>query len=131
MTYFRKGTKMKTSTIILSTVAVVLALGLIGCKKKEQQATPAEKMTMKDMDMSIKDMEKQEAATAEDANKTATTAAAASTEQTLCPVTGDKIDKKVFVEYKGKKVYFCCSMCVAQFNKDPEKYMAKLPQFQK
>jgi YHS domain-containing protein len=80
--------------------------------------------------MSMKDMQMQTTKTAEEANKTATTAKA-SIEQTTCPVTGDKIDKNIFVEYKGKKVYFCCAMCVAQFNKDPEKYISKLPQFQK
>jgi YHS domain-containing protein len=114
---------MKTSTIILSTVAVLLFIGFVGCKKKEQPAAPAKEMSMKDMQM-------QASTTAEDANKMAATAMA-STEQTLCPVTGDKIDKKVFVEYKGKKVYFCCSMCVDQFNKNPEKYISKLPQFAK
>jgi YHS domain-containing protein len=37
----------------------------------------------------------------------------------------------VFVEYKGKKVYFCCADCKAKFEADPEKYIAKLPQFAK
>ena len=115
---------MKTSTIILSTVAVVLALGFIGCKKKEQPAAPPKAMSMEGM-------QKQAVATAEEANKTATTAAA-SVEQTTCPVMdGNKIDKNVFVEYKGKKVYFCCAQCKAAFEKEPEKYLAKLPQFQK
>jgi len=50
-------------------------------------------------------------------------------EQTTCPVMGGAIDKNIFVEYKGKKVYFCCKGCVAQFQKDPEKYVSKLPQF--
>ena len=54
----------------------------------------------------------------------------ASAEQTVCPVMGNKIDKNVFVEYKGKKVYFCCADCKAKFLADPEKYIAKLPQFQ-
>jgi YHS domain-containing protein len=44
---------------------------------------------------------------------------------------GNKIDKNVFVEYKGKKVYFCCAACKSVFEKDPEKYIAKLPQFAK
>jgi len=114
---------MKISTIILSTLAVALAVGFVGCKKKEQPAATPKTMSMEDM-------QKQTAKTAAEANKTATEAMAKG-EQTMCPVTGDKIDKNVFVEYKGKKVYFCCSMCVAQFNKDPEKYLAKLPQFQK
>lgn len=51
-------------------------------------------------------------------------------EQTLCPVMGFKIDKKYFTTYKGKKVYFCCGGCEEEFLKDPEKYTAKLPQFQ-
>jgi len=55
--------------------------------------------------------------------------AAAATEQTTCPVMGGAIDKNIFVEYQGKKVYFCCSMCPAEFQKNPEKYISKLPQF--
>jgi YHS domain-containing protein len=52
-------------------------------------------------------------------------------EQTICPVMeGNKIDKNIFVEYKGKKVYFCCEDCKAIFEKSPEKYISKLPQFQ-
>ena len=50
-------------------------------------------------------------------------------EQTVCPVMGGAINKKIFVEYKGKKVYFCCPGCEDIFLKDPEKYMDKLPQF--
>ncbi len=52
-------------------------------------------------------------------------------EQTVCPVMGGAINKDVFVEYKGKKVYFCCPGCEGPFLKDPEKYMDKLPQFKK
>ena len=44
---------------------------------------------------------------------------------------GNKIDKNVFVEYKGKKVYFCCADCKAKFEAEPEKYLPKLPQFAK
>jgi YHS domain-containing protein len=54
----------------------------------------------------------------------------AATEQTTCPVMeGNKINKKYFVEYKGKKVYFCCPGCDERFMANPEKYIAKLPQF--
>jgi YHS domain-containing protein len=52
-------------------------------------------------------------------------------EQTTCPVMGGAIDKAIFVEYKGKKVYFCCKGCPETFLANPEKYLAKLPQFQK
>jgi YHS domain-containing protein len=57
--------------------------------------------------------------------------AAQVTEQTTCPVMGGAINKDIFVEYQGKKVYFCCKECVAKFNADPQKYLAKLPQFAK
>jgi YHS domain-containing protein len=60
-----------------------------------------------------------------------TKAEPASGEQTMCPVMGGPIDKKVFVEYLGKKVYFCCAACKGDFNKNPEQYISKLPQFKK
>ena len=50
-------------------------------------------------------------------------------EQTICPVMGLAINKNLFTMYKGKKVYFCCPGCKPEFEKDPEKYLAKLPQF--
>ena len=49
------------------------------------------------------------------------------TEQTVCPVMGGAINKNMFTEYKGKKVYFCCAGCKEKFEKEPEKYLAKLP----
>jgi YHS domain-containing protein len=108
-------------TVLVMTIAIIGLTGLVGCKKKEQPAPPQ---------MPAMEGMKQAATTAEEANKTAATATA-SMEQTTCPVSGDKIDKNVFVEYKGKKVYFCCAVCKAIFDKDPEKYIAKLPQFAK
>ena len=46
--------------------------------------------------------------------------------QTICPIMGEKINKKFYADYKGKRVYFCCSACVPEFKKNPEKYMQKL-----
>ncbi len=47
-----------------------------------------------------------------------------------CPVMeGEKVDPTLFVEYRGKRVYFCCESCISDFEKDPERYIAKLPQF--
>jgi YHS domain-containing protein len=54
-----------------------------------------------------------------------------SVEQKTCPIMGNPINKEVYVEYKGKKVYFCCPGCEPKFEADPEKYVAKLPQFSK
>ena len=47
--------------------------------------------------------------------------------QKTCPVTGDPVDKKVFVDYQGKRIYFCCASCKTSFAKDPEKYLKKIP----
>ena len=46
--------------------------------------------------------------------------------QTVCPVLGDPVDRNVYVDYKGKRVYFCCASCKTDFAKDPEKYMKKM-----
>jgi YHS domain-containing protein len=114
-----KSTSMKIWATLL--VAVVLSVGLLvlnGCKKSEP-APPT-----KTSSNTMQGMQEHVAMTTEEAAK-----AAAAGEQTICPVTGNPIDKSVFVEYKGKKVYFCCPDCKAKFNADPEKYIAKLPQF--
>jgi YHS domain-containing protein len=107
-------------------VAGVLSVGLLvlnGCKKSE----PTPSGTSSDTTMKMEGHDQ-----AAVAKQTATDAAkemASTTEQTICPVMGNPIDKNVFVEYKGKKVYFCCPDCIAKFKADPEKYIAKLPQF--
>lgn len=46
--------------------------------------------------------------------------------QTTCPVMGGKIDKAIFADYDGKRIYFCCKGCPAEFAKDPAKYVKKL-----
>ena len=50
-------------------------------------------------------------------------------EQTICPVMEAPINKELYTEYKGKKVYFCCPGCKEKFEKEPDKYISKLPQF--
>ena len=102
-------------------VAVVLSMGLFlfdGCKKSED--------TSAQQTQGMHDHEGHEHASveAEPVKETASTI-----EQTNCPVMGGAINKELFVEYKGKKVYFCCAGCEEQFEKEPEKYIAKLPQF--
>lgn len=46
--------------------------------------------------------------------------------QTTCPVTGEPIDKAVFTDYEGRRVYFCCEKCIAEFAKKPGEYLDKL-----
>jgi YHS domain-containing protein len=98
--------KMK-GLMLLAAAMLTMAVVLVGCKKKEQPTAPP-------------------------AEPNATASAVTEIEQTMCPIMdGNKINPNVFVEYKGKKVYFCCNDCKAKFEAEPEKYLAKLPQFQK
>ncbi len=46
--------------------------------------------------------------------------------QTACPLSGKPIDKDVFADHDGKRVYFCCADCKTAFEKDPEKVISKL-----
>ncbi len=46
--------------------------------------------------------------------------------QTKCPVMGGDIDRSKYMDYKGKRVYFCCAQCIEEFKKNPEKYMQKM-----
>jgi YHS domain-containing protein len=46
--------------------------------------------------------------------------------QTTCPVLGGNINKDVYVDYQGQRIYFCCEACIAEFRKDPEKFLEKL-----
>jgi len=94
--------KIFTATILL---ASLLSAGLIllnGCKKSEPPTSSKSKT--------------------EEVNS-------AAVEQIICPVMGNPINRQFFTEYKGKKIYFCCPECVGKFNVEPEKYIAKLPQF--
>jgi YHS domain-containing protein len=113
---------MSKRSVDLGSLIVVVSLGLgvvvlvAGCQKAKptagQQTQPMEKMSAH-----------------EHASMDQAQAKAVVAEQTTCPVMGGAIDKNIFVEYKGKKVYFCCKDCVDKFQANPERYIAKLPQF--
>ena len=102
-------TNEKKKNWMMAEAVCVALLGLMifgGCKKKTEPVTPS-------------------------SPNTAQETASAVTEQTTCPVMGGAINKDIFTEYEGKKVYFCCSDCKTEFEKSPEKYISKLPQFKK
>jgi YHS domain-containing protein len=139
---FRKETKMNLRKIILLTAVVVIGLGLTACKKKEQPTPPPKASAKKNVQKPTEKAQETSATEAEQAQaefdrvkkeaEEAVKKMDAETEQTTCPVMdGNPINKNIFVEYKGKKVYFCCEKCKATFEKDPEKYIANLPQFAK
>jgi YHS domain-containing protein len=46
--------------------------------------------------------------------------------QEACPVMGGKINKDVYSDYQGMRIYHCCPGCIAVFKKDPEAYLKKM-----
>lgn len=47
--------------------------------------------------------------------------------QKICPVMGNPIDLKVYTDFRGVRVYFCCAACIGPFTEDLPKYLPKLP----
>lgn len=46
--------------------------------------------------------------------------------QTVCPIMGGEINKELYADHEGLRVYFCCGGCIETFKKDPEKYIKQL-----
>lgn len=44
----------------------------------------------------------------------------------MCPVSGEEVTGKHFVEYNGKRYGLCCPMCANKFKRDPEKYLKQM-----
>lgn len=54
-------------------------------------------------------------------------AAAFAKPQETCPVLGSKLqNKEVYVDYEGKRIYFCCPGCDKQFLENPEKFIKEM-----
>jgi YHS domain-containing protein len=116
--------KMKQFKVMVMVTGLLL-VGLVminGCKKEEP--APTETVT------SQPHVHDESDGHTHDAEGNHVEAIAAAIEQKTCPIMeGNPINKTLFVEYEGKKVYFCCPGCEDKFNAEPEKYVAKLPQF--
>jgi YHS domain-containing protein len=46
--------------------------------------------------------------------------------QVACPVQHGKINKDLYVDYNGQRIYFCCKECIPIFQKDPEAYLKRM-----
>lgn len=114
------NSKMKkiNAMFIVTSLLLVGLIMLNGCKKSEPAPSETASETMQHEGHEHAAMVDEPAE-----------AVASAIEQTDCPVMGGAINKAIFTEYKGKKVYFCCSPCKEKFEEEPEKYIAKLPQF--
>lgn len=47
-------------------------------------------------------------------------------EQTTCPVMGGMVNKNVYADYQGNRVYFCCPPCLKTFKKNPDLYIKQM-----
>jgi len=125
--------KKFTTTFLLIALLVAGLIVVNGCKKSEPAAVPKPTEPTKASEP-VKAPEPTEAAepTAQKESKPIPDelkALLSKIEQKECPVIKGPINKEIFTEYKGKKVYFCCQGCKEEFEKNPEKYVSKLPQF--
>ncbi len=48
--------------------------------------------------------------------------------QVACPVQGGKINKTLYRDYQGQRIYSCCPECIPIFEKNPEAYLQKMRQ---
>ncbi|NOY88412.1 MAG: YHS domain-containing protein [FCB group bacterium] len=47
--------------------------------------------------------------------------------QKNCPVSGKELtEKTVYIDYEGRRIYFCCPDCQDTFNKDPKEYLSQM-----
>ena len=46
--------------------------------------------------------------------------------QTTCPVMGGKINRNLYVDHDGKRIYVCCAGCIGPIKADPDKYVKKI-----
>ena len=109
---------MKSKLIIL-VLAILLAGSHYVFAKEGHEHKMSDGTMMDDGDMSKGQMDSKSTKGIEVGNK-------------ICPVSGDKIpapgekgtmgDEPVKYEYNGKIYNLCCSMCIKDFKKNPEKY---------
>ena len=104
----------RRNVVGFAVIALAAVIFATGCSEGGKPAAPAEKKATG-------------AKAAETTKESAATAVAdAGKPQTACPVMGDKINKAIYADHDGKRVYFCCAGCVNTFKKDPAKYVKKL-----
>ncbi len=46
--------------------------------------------------------------------------------QTQCPVSKEPIDRNIFDDHNGKRIYMCCKKCRSKFRRNPGKFVQAL-----
>ena len=91
---------------LFASLSLPAALALAGCTHSQEK--PAMTSAGDSMPMSSTDAPK---------------ASATDLHNTVCPVSGDKVESSRLTEtYDGKVYHLCCNDCVKPFQKDPGKY---------
>ena len=102
---------------ITAIVTMIMMLGVGGILFAQSGTTSIDHSKMTGMKMDL---------TSDTAKMASDTGKKTIVPQTTCPVTGDPINKKLYVDYKGKRIYVCCESCIDPVKKNPEKYIKKL-----
>lgn len=114
---------------LTAVLALALACGVTACSAEKKPASTDATHDMGDMkkagEGAAGDMEKAAEGAAGDMEKAAGDAMA-KIEQTHCPVSGEPLDgmDPVTVTSGSRTIKLCCKDCVADFEKDPAKYIA-------
>lgn len=97
---------------LLLLVGIVILIGFVaGCGEKKQEAHM-------EHDHSGHQMEQEHSGMHEMAEE--------GVAQKTCPVMGEPINKSLYVDHEGKRIYVCCQACIEEVKKDPAKYIRKL-----
>ena len=107
---------MKNAKTVMAMATIMLAAALIltGCGRSGTPAPPAA------------DHGDREDSPHGTAGPAPAGAAHAGGPQTTCPIMGGAINKSLFVDHDGKRIYVCCESCLGKIKQDPEKYISKL-----
>lgn len=110
---------------LLVVLLAVLSLSVWGCEtKSDASASKTEEKVVDDHsghDHAGHDHSAHEQAAATD-TATATELAA----QTTCPIMGGDINKELYVDHDGKRIYVCCGACLSKVKEDPAAAIGKL-----
>ncbi len=118
---------IKAVCIISVSLALILAYGC-GTKKAENKAASKSSTQQHDMNDGQDHSGHSHSAQGKKADDKAEgkTAETSLKPQTTCPVMGGAIDKTMYVDKGGQRIYMCCEHCRDKLTKDFDTYLKKL-----
>lgn len=91
----------KTLPMVLVLWVMVMGLMIISCAQEEKSPQKVEEVATEDA------------------------GSQAPKPQTTDAFSGNPINRNIYADYQGKRIYFCCANSKKQFESDPERYIAK------